>query len=104
MLYSIIGRGYSTTVLYRAKGQVTVMNKPYERDEQCLKFINMAVAKSDISKSQLAIDAGFGTLQNFQKRLRTGHLSIAEYQRIAEALGCKFEIKFVFPDGKSVEA
>lgn len=81
-----------------------MMNKPYERDEQCLKFINMAVAKSDISKSQLAIDAGFGTLQNFQKRLRTGHLSIAEYQRIADALGCEFQIAFVFPDGKKIEA
>lgn len=81
------------------------MNKAYEKDETCLILINMALAKSaSISKSQLAKDAGFGTLQNFQNRLRTGHLSIAEYQRIAEALGCKFEIKFVFPDGKSVEA
>ena len=81
------------------------MNKAYEKDETCLILINMALAKSaSISKSQLAKDAGFGTLQNFQNRLRTGHLSITEYKRIAEALNCKFEIKFVFDDGKAVEA
>ena len=79
------------------------MNKPYEKDEQCLKFINMAVAKSNSKKTQLAKDAGFGSLQNFQKRLRTGHLAIAEYQRIAKALGCDFQIAFVFSDNKKIE-
>lgn len=79
------------------------MRNKYIKDEQANKLVSVACAYADTSRNRVASEAGFGTAQNFHKRLSTGHLAIIEWQNIAKALGAKFEIGFVFPDGKKIE-
>ena len=79
------------------------MNTKYIRDEQANTLVSVACAYAKTTRNKIAQDAGFGTYQNFHKRLKVGHLAIIEYQNIAKALGAKFEMGFVFPDGKKID-
>lgn len=64
--------------------------------------LRMALAKQNMSQAALAraIDT---TPAAFNQRVKNGKWTDADYQRIAAALGCQIEIKFVFPDGTVIE-
>ena len=55
-----------------------------------------------ISLSELARRCGF-TPQNFSQRLRKDNFKPAELKKIAEASGCKYESRFICPDGFEVK-
>lgn len=64
-------------------------------------IVDMAVAYSGISKSELARRLGWSP-QLLAKRLGTGKLSVDEWYAIGEAIGAKTRVGFVFPDGREI--
>ena len=64
-------------------------------------LIDMALAYAGISKAELARRMNMSP-QLLNKRLDTGKFEIEEWEKIATALGAKFDIGFTFPDGKRV--
>ena len=62
-------------------------------------IIEMAVAYSNITNSELARRLGWSP-QLLNKRLNTGKLSVAEWEKVAEALGGKVKIRFVFGENE----
>lgn len=63
--------------------------------------IKMAETYSNMKEAELARRLGTSS-QAFGQRMKTGKFSSEELENIAEALGCKFECHFVFPDGTEV--
>ncbi len=63
--------------------------------------IKMAMAFRNISQSKLAEMIG-QTPQNFNKKLKRQTLSPEELEKIAEALGAKFQCYFEFDDGTRI--
>ncbi|MGN0444264.1 MAG: helix-turn-helix domain-containing protein [Acutalibacteraceae bacterium] len=60
--------------------------------------IEIAAKAAGLNKSKLA--ERLGTSQSaLTQRLKTGKFTTAELEAIAEALGAKFEYKFVFENG-----
>ena len=64
-------------------------------------LVEMAVAYAGISNAELARRLGWSQ-QLLNKRLNTGKFSMEDWQNVADALGAKAKICFVFPDGKEV--
>lgn len=64
-------------------------------------LVEMAVAYAGISNAELARRLGWSQ-QLLNKRLNTGKFSMEDWNNIAEALGAKAKICFVFPDGREV--
>lgn len=64
-------------------------------------LVEMAVAYAGISNAELARRLGWSQ-QLLNKRLNTGKFSMEDWQKVADALGAKAKICFVFPDGKEV--
>lgn len=65
------------------------------------KLIGMALAYKGMSNADLARSLGWSP-QLLNKRLNTGKFTMDEWQTIAEAMGAKSEIHFVFDDGVTV--
>lgn len=65
-------------------------------------LVEMAVAYADISNAELARRLGWSQ-QLLYKRLSTGKFSMDDWEKIADALGAKVKISFVFPDGNEVK-
>ncbi len=64
-------------------------------------IVDMGCAYSGISAAELARRVGW-TSQNLRQRLKTGKLSIDEWEAIANALGAELSLGFLFPDGKKI--
>ncbi len=64
-------------------------------------IIEMALAYSHISNSELARRLDWSP-QLLNKRLNTGKFTVEEWQKIAETLGARLMLGFMFPDGKDV--
>ncbi|MCI8494004.1 winged helix-turn-helix domain-containing protein [Anaerotruncus colihominis] len=64
-------------------------------------LVEMAVAYAGISNAELARRLGWSQ-QLLNKRMNTGKFSMEDWENVAEALGAKAKICFVFPDGKEV--
>ena len=64
-------------------------------------LVEMAVAYAGISNDELARRLGWSQ-QLLNKRMNTGKFSMEDWENVAEALGAKAKICFVFPDGKEV--
>lgn len=64
-------------------------------------IVDMALGYANVSGAELARRLGWSQ-QNLHKRLTTGKLTPEEWEKIAEALGAKARIGFVFPDGKEI--
>lgn len=60
--------------------------------------IKAAEKIAGIKESQLADTLGTSR-SAFSQRMKTGKFSTAELEAIAEALGAKFEYKFIFDNG-----
>jgi transcriptional regulator with XRE-family HTH domain len=65
------------------------------------KLIKMAIAYNGISLSELAKTCGF-SIANFSQRLKRDSFKRADLNKIAAALGAKYETAFVFPDGTKI--
>ena len=63
--------------------------------------INIICIRLRITKSELARRLGQSP-QNFNNKLRRQGFSVPELEKIAEALDCKFERKFILPNGEEV--
>ena len=63
--------------------------------------INAAGAYADCNNGELAERLGTSS-SAFCQRLSTGKFKLDELEKIAEALGAKFECAFVFPDGTKI--
>ena len=68
---------------------------------ECKQFVKIATATAGITQAELAARLGWSP-QLLNNRLKTGKFTIAEWQRIAAALGADFLVGFQFPDGKQV--
>lgn len=56
-----------------------------------------------IGKSEAWLAREIGTTPSaFNQRLKNGKFSTAELKKIAETLGAKFEMNFIFPDGTKI--
>ena len=64
--------------------------------------IDMALAYSNMTKTELSKKLGYATPQAFQKRYTTGKFTREELEKIASALGCKYISVFKYPDGKEI--
>lgn len=64
--------------------------------------IRLAETYAKISEAELARRFGARSQQAFAQRMRTGKFTAEELDRIAEALGAKFEYAFVFSDGTRI--
>ena len=64
-------------------------------------IIEMGVAYAGITNSELARRLGWSP-QLLNKRLNTGKFTAEEWSLIADALGAKPRLGFVFPDGREV--
>ena len=64
-------------------------------------IVEMGVAYCGITNSELARRLDWSP-QLLNKRLNTGKFTVEEWEKIAEALGAKARIGFVFPDGREV--
>ena len=64
-------------------------------------IIEMGVAYAGITNSELARRLGWSP-QLLNKRLNTGKFTVEEWSQIANALGAKIRLGFMFPDGKEV--
>ena len=64
--------------------------------------LRMALAKQNMSQAALA--RAQDTTQNaFNQRVKVGKWKEEDYEKIAKALDCQIEIRFVFPDGSVIE-
>lgn len=63
--------------------------------------IKMAMAFKNISQSKLAEMVGTSP-QNFNKKLKRETFSPTELEKIAEALGAKYQCYFEFEDGTKI--
>lgn len=61
--------------------------------------IRLAETYAGITEAELARRFGSNSQQAFIQRMKTGKFTSAELEKIAEALGARFEYAFVFPDG-----
>ncbi len=64
-------------------------------------IVEMGVAYCGITNSELARRLDWSP-QLLNKRLNTGKFAVEEWEKIAEALGAKARIGFIFPDGREV--
>ena len=64
-------------------------------------IIAMALGYCGISNSELARRLNWSP-QLLNKRMNTGKFTVEEWQQIAEALGAKARVGFIFPDGKEI--
>lgn len=64
--------------------------------------IRLAETYAKISEAELARRFGTNSQQAFAQRMRTGKFSSEELEKIANAMGAKFEYSFVFPDGTRI--
>lgn len=64
--------------------------------------IKLAETYAKVSEAELARRFGAKSQQAFVQRMRTGKFTSAELEKIADALGAKFEYCFVFPDGTRI--
>lgn len=64
--------------------------------------IKLAETYAKVSEAELARRFGAKSQQAFVQRMRTGKFTSAELEKIADALGAKFEYSFVFPDGTRI--
>ena len=62
----------------------------------------MALAYSNMTKTELAKKLGYASPQAFQKRYTTGKFTKEELEDIARALGCEYVSIFRFSDGKEI--
>ena len=65
------------------------------------KKIKLAVAYTGISEAELSRRLGMSP-QAFGQRLKTGKFSSDDLDRIAEALGARYDCFFEFPDGQKI--
>ena len=65
------------------------------------KKIKMAESYAGISEAELARRLNT-TSQAFGQRMKTGKFSTNDLNMIADALGAKVVLKFVFPDGEEI--
>lgn len=63
--------------------------------------IKAAERIAGISEAQLSDIIGTSR-SAFNQRMKTGKFSTSELEKIATALGAKFEFKFVFEDGTEI--
>lgn len=63
--------------------------------------IKILCVRSHISVAELARRVN-QTPQNFNGKLKRQSFSIAELEKIAEAMDCKFERVFIMPNGEKV--
>ncbi len=63
--------------------------------------IKILCVKLGISVSELARLCG-SSPQAFGKKLKRGSFSPAELKEVAEKAGCKYETKFILPNGDEV--
>jgi len=63
--------------------------------------IRIVCVLTRVSLAELARRLG-QTPQGFNGKLKRQTFSVAELEKIAEALGCTFERAFILPDGKRV--
>jgi transcriptional regulator with XRE-family HTH domain len=63
--------------------------------------INMAIAYRGISQAELARLVGT-TPSNFNQRLKRASFSLEELEKIAEAVGARYDAAFEFPDGMRI--
>lgn len=61
--------------------------------------IKLAATYAGISEAELARRFGCNSHQAFVQRLRTGKFTYEELEKIAAAVGARFECNFTFPDG-----
>lgn len=64
--------------------------------------IKLAETYAKVSEAELARRFGAKSQQAFVQRMKTGKFTSAELEKIADALGAKFEYSFVFPDGTRI--
>lgn len=64
--------------------------------------IRLAETYAKISEAELARRFGARSQQAFAQRMKTGKFTAEELERIADALGAKYEYNFVFPDGTKI--
>ena len=65
------------------------------------KKIKAALAYADKNQTDLANGLGISK-QSMTQRMQRQAFSIADLEKIAEAIGCKFEAYFVFDDGTKI--
>ncbi len=64
--------------------------------------IDIACSIAGITKTELGKRLGMSQ-SGFSQRLKTGKFSDEDFQKIANALGCKYFSGFEFPDGRKVD-
>ena len=64
-------------------------------------IIGAALAHSRIRYTDLARRLGWSP-QLLSKRLKTGKFTVAEWEKIGEALGATARVGFIFPDGREI--
>lgn len=65
------------------------------------KKIKAALAYADKNQTDLANGLGISK-QSMTQRMQRQAFSIEDLEKIAEAIGCKFEAYFVFDDGTKI--
>lgn len=63
--------------------------------------INMAIAYKGVTQAEIARKLGLSP-SNFGQRIKRGNFSVAELEKIAEALDAEFLCAFRFEDGTKV--
>lgn len=63
--------------------------------------LSMAIAYKGITQAEIARKLGLSP-SNFGQRLKRGNFSVAELEKIAEAMGAEFLCAFRFEDGTKV--
>lgn len=63
--------------------------------------IKMAETYAKVKEAELARRLGTSS-QALGQRVKTGKFTVAELEKIAEALGCEFVCCFKFPDGEQI--
>ena len=63
--------------------------------------LRMALAKVNMSEAAFARALGT-TPSALNQRIKTGKWKDEDYVKMAEAIGCKIEITFIFPDGTEI--
>ena len=64
-------------------------------------LIAAAASYAGISRAEVARRIGT-TPQQLDSRLKTGKFTLEEWEKIAAAIGGRFEAKIIFPDGKEI--
>lgn len=63
--------------------------------------IKILCVRSNISMAELARRLNQSP-QNFNAKMKRGSLTVAELEKIGEAVNCEFERKYILPNGEKV--